>query len=282
MSEPIRDPGRAAQDILAMRPLSCFVFDCHAHVGAVGTMRVHDAGSVGALIGMMDLVGIDRAAFSHMLAISGDVIEGNRLGREAARSHPGRLSQYLVWDPNLPAAAMRADLERSLDEPTTAGVKLHPMWHGAMPDDPRYDEALEMAGGRSMPVLVHTWGTGEVRACERLARRHPDAPVLIGHSGGSELAAIDEAVRAAAENENLYLDLTMSIAYDGIVERMLAKAPAERILFGTDMAYIDPRSLAGRLAFARIGDDVREMIFGKNFEALLRRVRRGRTPPRSR
>ena len=271
--------GSYAEDILKMRPFGGFVFDCHTHIGPIGTMHVHNEGSAETLIEMMDLVGIDKCATSHMLAISGDAPEGNRLAFEDAKAHFGRIYQYLVYDPNPPSAVMLENIGKYLDEPTTVGIKLHPMWHGTTPADKRYDPVMEIASDRSMPVLIHTWGTGEVLAAENLAKRFPRAMILTGHMGGADFGVINTAIRAAAENANLYLDLTMSIAYDGLIEHMLKFIPAEKILFGSDMAYLDPRSLAGRLAFARIPDDDKHKIFGENFAQLASRVRRGTGNP---
>jgi predicted TIM-barrel fold metal-dependent hydrolase len=267
----MNNTGSYKDDILLMRPVGGFIFDCHCHIGAVGTMHVHGDGSEEALIAMMDLAGVDKCAVSHILSISGDVAEGNRLAREAVKKYPDRISQYLVYDPNLKPNFMADEIEKYIESPETVGIKLHPMWHGTVPSDVRYDPAFEIAAAKAMPVLVHTWGTAEVLGLESIARRHPGVPVLIGHSGGAEFTAINTAIRAAAENDNLYLDLTMSICYDGLIEHMLKSVPAEKILFGSDMSYIDPRSLIGRLAFAKISESEKRKIFGENFVRLISR-----------
>ena len=272
--------GMYSRRLLSLDSLGIFIFDCHGHVGPVPTQSVAGDGGEEILVRMMDLVGIDRIAASHMLGICGDTLEGNRLGLACAQRNPGRILHYPVYDPNLAPEAMMADMARYLDDPTTAGIKLHPMWHGTRPDDPRYDPIFEAAAERCLPVLVHTWGAEEVLAAERIGRRFPGLALLIGHSGGADIRAIDQALASAAAVENLYLDLTMSLTYDGLLEYMLAKVPVERILYGSDMSYMDPRTQIGRVVFSRIGDAAVERILGLNFLELTSRRKRkdGPTP----
>jgi Predicted metal-dependent hydrolase of the TIM-barrel fold len=262
--------GRYRDDIINMKPIEAFIFDCHCHIGPLGIMYVSGDGSAEDLIRMMDIAGIDKIAASHMLALSGDATEGNRLGHEAASKYKGRIYQYLAYDPNLNQKVMLENICSYIDQPATIGIKLHPMWHGTVPDDTRYSPVMELASERGMPVLVHTWGSAEVLAAEIIAKKYPSCSLLVGHSGGADYRAIKEAIRAAVENRNIFLDLTLSLTFDGLVEYMLSKVPVEKILFGSDMSYMDPRSLIGRLAFAAISDRDKERIFGGNFLDLVR------------
>jgi predicted TIM-barrel fold metal-dependent hydrolase len=119
-----------------------------------------------------------------------------------------------------------------------------------------------------------------VLAAARVARRFPGLSLLVGHSGGADVRAIDQALSCAADLDNLYLDLTMSLTYDGLIERMLARVPVEKVLYGSDMAYMDPRTQIGRIVFSRIGDAAIERILGLNFLDLVQRAKKRSGGPR--
>ncbi len=83
-----------------------------------------------------------------------------------------------------------------------------------------------------------------------------------------EVAAVQAAVDAAKEWENLYLDLTGSALPRGVLELMVARVGAERILFGTDIPFVDIRPQIGYVVFARISDDDKRKILGLNSQRL--------------
>ncbi len=45
---------------------------------------------------------------------------------------------------------------------------------------------------------------------------------------------------------------------------MVHEAGADRVLFGTDLPFLDPRPQLGRVAFAKISDDEKRLILGLN------------------
>jgi len=95
------------------------------------------------------------------------------------------------------------------------------------------------------------------------AKEFPGAKILIGHSGLG-LDGLEKAIRLTNEHPNTYLDLTSSVCYFGLVEKMVAEAGSERVLFGTDLPFIDPRQKVGQVAFARITEEAKEKILGLN------------------
>jgi predicted TIM-barrel fold metal-dependent hydrolase len=60
--------------------------------------------------------------------------------------------------------------------------------------------------------------------------------------------------------------------WHGLLEQMVAGAGADRVLFGSDIPFVDPRGQLGRVAFARLPDDALRLIFGGNARRLWQRV----------
>ncbi len=248
------------------------VVDCHGHLGTHVGMYIPAEGRPEPLVAEMDRLGVQTLCLSHCLGIGPDYREGNRLACEAAVAFPGRIAVYLAWNPHSRPAAALANLEELAPRPGVVGIKLHTGHHQVVASDPRYLPAYEFARSHRMMVLCHTWGVVDVLGIEGMVKRFPTVPVVIGHSGGYEFAAIYEALRVARENENAWLDLCLSGMFEGVVETFVKEAGARKVLFGSDIPFMDGRANLGRVVFARIADNDKELILRGNARQLLEEV----------
>jgi len=258
--------------ILDMLPPLENIIDCHVHLGSYGKHHIPHANDTAAIISMMDMTGIKQACVSHLLSLVDDLYEGNDLSCITAAVHPGRFNVYLVFDPNYPLEYNMAGIEKYSGNRYVKGIKIHSTLHNASPDDHRYYPVYEICNSRKMIVLAHTWGLQDVKGVEKAAKKYKDAAFIIGHSGGYDLNANHEAIRLAGSYDNIYLDLAISGLFEGIVELMVQKASSDKVLFGSDMPFMDPRGSLGRICFAEISDTDKEKILYMNFEGLLRRT----------
>ena len=69
---------------------------------------------------------------------------------------------------------------------------------------------------------------------------------------------------------NLYLDLCRSEQSAVWVERIVAEVGADRVLWGTDFPFLEPRYLIGRLACTKLPDRAKRQVFGESMAALLK------------
>jgi hypothetical protein len=177
---------------------------------------------------------------------------------------PGRIYGYATMNPHYPVAELIAELDRCISA-GMLGVKLHPDMHQCPVDDTRYRPVWEYANEHHLPLLSHT-GTGgrnPVKTFEKLAEMYPNVSIILGHSGfGSEGA--QQSIEAALKFPNIYPEITGSVVVYGTLERMVNRAGADRVLFGTDIPFLDPRPQLGRVAFAKISDDDRRKVLGLN------------------
>ncbi|MGW7363025.1 amidohydrolase family protein [Streptomyces sp. NPDC054841] len=248
------------------------ITDAHGHIGRWHAFAVPD-GSAGGLVAMMDRCGVGTACVSHLLAVGPDARAGNALLLQALAAHPGRLLGYAVYNPHDREAAPR--LRELFDVPGVIGVKLHPEVHEVALDHPGYTPAFEAAGDHGRIVLAHSqhgspWA--DARHFTAVAPRHPDVPLLMGHSGLFR-QGYGPAAEAAARCPSLVLETCGSRMTARHLARLVAEVGADRIAFGSDAVFLDLRVGLGRVLLADLDEKDREQILHGTMDALLHGIR---------
>jgi len=249
---------------------SCPVIDVHGHMGPFYGIWF-PAGSADQMVRSMDRAGVRLLCFAHHYALMGADV-GNAETVEAVRRHPTRLRGYLAVNPNYPET-IAADL-RSFDacSDVYVGLKFLSSYHRRKWDDPAYDEAWAFADERELMVLAHTWGGDTYCGLEmvrKIAQRCPGLKLLLAHCLHPRW---DEAIQAARDFPNVYLDLCAVLDDRGAVEAFVGAGLVDRVLFGTDLPWFDPHQGVGALLSADITDEDRHKILHLNAEKLLASV----------
>ena len=215
----------------------------------------------------MDLAGIQTAFVSALFGVADEEL-GHAALLDAAGRYPHRISPVAIANPNHRGRVL-GYLERCRTDPRFRLLKVHPTLHDYPILGPDYGPIFEFAATAGWPVLSHTWSGGpDPSAFEVLASKFPTTNFILGHSGGV-LAGIRTAVDVARRFDNVYCDLACSIAYDGVLEWMVEELGDERILFGTDATFLDPRPQLGRVVMARIPEQSKIRILGANLRRLV-------------
>jgi predicted TIM-barrel fold metal-dependent hydrolase len=244
------------------------VIDAHAHYGPYQAIYFPGGGRSDAMLKAMDRAGVQIAVLSGHTALV-DPGRGNAEIAEVVATHPGRFRGHVVVNPNYPDHAARAlDAFDEWQQRGFVGFKLHPGMHEYSLTGPRYASVLAYANERRVPVLSHTWGADGTCGTEQVrevVRRYPDLPFVAGHACYGDW---DNAIGLAAAHDNLYLELTAAYAVNGVIERMVDGAGAQKVLFGDDLPWFDPNYAIGCVLFARISDDDRRAILHGNAACL--------------
>ncbi|MBN1641639.1 MAG: amidohydrolase family protein [Anaerolineae bacterium] len=233
------------------------IVDVHEHVGPWPF-----AGKWGGIELNLELMarrGIDAAVITSGEAIVDDMVGGNRRLFDDIAGHEG-LYGYVTVQPRMLELSAR-EIETYLEHPQFAGCKIHTSYSATPMGAPRMDVLFALLEGYGKPVLIHTWGAGEVRALAGLAERYPRLPVVVAHAGGD---AWREAIEAARVQRNLYLDFALSHPERGRIERAVAALGPEQVVFGTDATLFDPLYMLSCFAEAEITDDERALVMGGN------------------
>ena len=245
------------------------IVDAHCHLGRSPGFCFPDT-SVGTLLRVMDRLGIERAVCCHLAFLHGEPEMGLRESLQAYRESDGRLPQYAVFDPNQPNGLdfVRECLERE----EFVGVKIHPSFHGCLADDDRYEPVWRLATQRQIPILTHSWDVSEQNPAqkfsfpsrfEKFVARFPDVTLILGHAGGrygGHVAATDLASRYPS----VFLDLAGDCYTLGLVDYLVEHAGADKVLFGSDLTWIDPRTQLGMILDANISTQAKRQILGQN------------------
>jgi hypothetical protein len=98
-----------------------------------------------------------------------------------------------------------------------------------------------------------------------LARRHPEAQIICGHTGGNwELG-----IRTIRDTKNVYAGIAGSDPTSGFVEMAVRELGAERVIYGSDVGGRTFASQIAKVRGAEISDADKELILGGNLRRLL-------------
>jgi predicted TIM-barrel fold metal-dependent hydrolase len=218
-------------EIRDLVPEGASILDVHAHLG-----RDEDGQSLDpdGLLAQLDEVGAERACvfpLNDPERHPGYRVPNDRVLGWAAES-AGRLVPFCRLDP---ADAPLTEAERCLAR-GARGIKLHPRAQ-AFSFDGALDPVLALAEEAGVPVLVHA-GRGMPPLGDALARaalRRPDLRLVLAHAG-----IADQGVMASmlADHPGVFWDTSCFVAHDVIA--LLARVPAERLVFGSDPPYGAP------------------------------------------
>jgi uncharacterized protein len=212
-----------------LRPAGGEVFEAHAHLGLDEDGRSLDPDT---LLRQLDAAGAGRACVFPLHDPERRPayrLPNDRVIRWAGESD-GRLIPFCRLDP---AEEPIAEGERCLGR-GARGIKLHPRAQSFSFELPAMDEIFSLAGEADVPILIHA-GRGMPPIADGLADialRHPDVVLILAHA-----AICDQGILSArlAERPNVLYDTSCFFPVDLIA--LLARVPAERIVFASDPPY---------------------------------------------
>ena len=238
------------------------VIDAHMHIGFFNNFLMPRT-SMESLLASGRRIGIQRFYGSSLLAIRTDAVSGNQEALALHNAHPESFFPYIVFKPNFPEEA-RSTITLA-EAHRIRQFKIHDDGNDLPYSHRNYDPLYEYADETGALILVHTYGRKHVLPIMDVAARFPHLKLLLGHSG-----IVDEEIysEAVAKHQNIYLETCSSLAWYGLIERLVDMAGSERVLFGSDMPFMSPDQQIGRILFARISDDDRRKILGLNAQRL--------------
>ena len=216
------------------------MIDFHTHTPAWRTASWLGGASFGAqeFVEFMDASGIEQAVVLSHDGLFNSTPEANDELAEFVHAFPDRLVGFGSYNPRKPEAL--AETERSFSELGLGGLKLHPWLQGFSMHELSLDPIMEVLEAHGGILLCHD-GTppystaGQIAA---LARRHPTVPVVLGHAGLHDLWR--ESLAFTQDTENLYICICGTPPY--AAKQILDRAPAHKVLFGTDAGLSDKAS----------------------------------------
>lgn len=181
-------------------------------------------------VSFMDSAGLESCVVLSHDGLFNPSPEANDELAEFVAPEKGRLVAFGTVNPRRADAA--AETERCFAELDMGGIKLHPWLQGFSMHEQSLDPICEVIAAAGGILLCHD-GTPPYSTplqIAALARRHPTLPVVLGHGGLHDCWR--EALVAVQETANLHICLCGTPPY--AAARIIADAPEDKVLFGTD------------------------------------------------
>lgn len=243
------------------------IIDSHCHIGHWHNFYIPENNAEGMLKSMGSL-GIEIACITAHASIGPNYKYGNDIVMEAVKKYPERFIGYVTISPHYPED-MKNELKRGFSVPGMLAIKLHPSSHRCPIDYKNYKIAYETAEQKKCPILIHVFSIVDVGIVNKLADLYPGAQFIMGHAGG-DVRSMEVAIEAVNRHSNIYVDLASSSAFEGNVEWLTKEMGSQKVLFGSDMPFYDPKPTFGRIAMADISNDDKANILGLNMKKLLK------------
>jgi predicted TIM-barrel fold metal-dependent hydrolase len=217
------------EEVRRLRPAEAEVIDAHTHLGLDEDGR---SLTLAQLLSQLDDAQARRACVFPLhdperhpaYSLPNDRVIG------WAGESDGRLTAFCRLDP---AEGPLAECERCLTS-GARGIKLHPRAQDFVFDGPDMDDVFALAEDARVPILIHA-GRGLPPLAEGLvdlALRHPGAVLILAHG-----AICDQGILTTrlADHPGVLYDTSCFFPLDVI--ELLARVPAERIVFASDPPY---------------------------------------------
>ncbi|MBI1348919.1 amidohydrolase family protein [bacterium] len=187
----------------------------------------------------------------------------------ALKFDPQRLLGYVYVNPQDVEGSL-AELRRCLVDGPMVGVKL---WVAERCSQTLLDPIIALATKHNAVIYQHTWikttgnlpGESTPADLVELARRHPQARLICGHSGGTwELG-----LRTIQSASSLMYEIAGADPTAGITERAVQELGAARVIFGSDAGGRSYATQLGKILGANITEEEKALILGGNIRRML-------------
>ena len=248
------------------------IWDVHFHLHGVDGRTPEER--MARLMRFAERMGVERVVLSMGFPFLEDptteqVREQNDQALKAISHYHDRAFAFVYLTAKHPEFSVR-EFDRCVKNGPMVGVKL---WVAKRCDAADVDPIIERAAEMQAPVLQHTWfktggnlpGESSPLDLVELAKRHPQAKLICGHTGGNwELG-----LRAIRRSVNIVADLGGSDPTTGFVEMAVRELGAERVIFGSDAGGRSFASQIAKVQGADVPEAAKRLIFRDNLRRLL-------------
>jgi predicted TIM-barrel fold metal-dependent hydrolase len=248
------------------------IWDLHCHLSGVPGSTPEER--MDQLVKFADRMGIERVCVFMGMKWSYDPLPADMRRQNdevlaALARWPKRAFGFVYLNPNHLDESL-AELERCVAHGPMVGVKL---WVARRCNTPELDPIVRRATELKAVVFQHTYlkiggnlpGESTPMELAELARRHPAASLICGHTG----ADWEIGIRAIRDCKNVSVDLSGCDPCAGMTEMAVRELGAERVLYGSDAGGRSFASQLGKVMGAEISEKAKRQILGENFKRLL-------------
>ena len=241
-----------------------FYFDSFAMVGPRGKKDPLERWRTEDVLAEMAHCGINGALVTHGLAREYDPAYGNRLLVEDVAKSERLFGCWALLPHHVGEMAEPAELVGDMRQNGIVAGKLYPATQRFLLDERTCGGLIDALEAEGFPLLIEMSETDHA-TLSRLCEAHPRLPVLLqGYRHGNErmLFPLLDA------HENLHVEFS-SLQSNFIIELLVERIGAERLLFGTESPIKSPGAARALIDYADIDENARALIAGGNLARLL-------------
>lgn len=190
----------------------------------------------------------------------------------------------------VPLVSFHPDMEEPMDilveeyiKNGAKGIKLHPMAQCFDPNDDRLEKVYKISGEAAFPIVFHCGRVSNARLNNYsdidmilpVIKKYPKIPFVLTHMVDGN---IGDVFKLADMYENVYFDTSIVITGyppllevnepswqdNEVVEYVINKVGADRLLFGSDYPWGSPEHDLNRFLEMKIEDCQKSMILAEN------------------
>jgi len=242
--------------------------DIHGHCGTFATFNVPDAQGA-KLDAVIRQNGISEVCIAPFIGLSCACAQSNRMMAELSDKYSSMRGLCLI-DP-YDASETENQLAYCFEANRFAGLKFHP-YYNQVPDDHKgYEAALAYADKHKLFILWH-YGGG-VDYLRELSSGYPNANFVLAHYGtvwnGEACDDTKKILELVAILDNVYTDLAGSVCYLDALPKLLDLIPYEKVLFGSDLCFLDAAFQLGQTLRAAIPAAAKYAILCGNYDRIV-------------
>lgn len=245
-----------------------FIIDAHAHNVTPGNRSLFgfptpdEDFSPADWITAMNQTGIAQSFLIPLNAIVDKNIKAGECVRPLLQYAPERIRYLTVFHPTMDKSQCDR-VAAELAEAACVGLKIHPAFHKLEADHPDYAKAFALAGNAGKPVVTHSWEISDYNPVQQLAHpgrfrkhlaAHPEVTLALGHAGGRP-STLEDVVNICREFPKTVADVSGDYFDNGLIDCLAGRLGTDRIMFGSDADWIDPRCNLGPIFASRLPDD---------------------------
>ena len=259
------------EEVRAGKPISVPVIDAHTHLYETSSGGLHQGfHSAADTVKLMDRIGIDAIVTSPIIMGTGNVALANKQADEAARQFPGRIYGLLTIAPHDGVEGVKKEIARYCNNERFVGMKMLIGYHGAVTRE-EYAPAFSFAQECGCPVTLHCWaGSMTDGQVAQILDRYPKVKIVLAHLGGGVRDMTVRMAKLVNQCDRLYLDSCGSHWNRLGMDEVVGLIGDERLCYGSDMIYHDPRGEIGRVVFSGMPEESMKKIFADNYLCLLK------------
>ncbi len=231
-------------------------------------------GTLNGLLASMEAAGVDMSVILPVVTKPSQFETVNTFAASVNEQYQGKLLSFGGIHPD--TEDYKKELDR-IKELGLKGIKIHPDYQGVMIDDVRYMNIIEYADALGLIILTHAGidiGLPDPVHCppdkmrKVIDKLHPQKMVVAHYGGWKQWEEVYEYLAG----ENLYLDTAFTFDYieEDMFYKIMDKHGHDKILFATDCPWGYQKKDVESLIKLNLTGEVKEKIFYKNAEKLLK------------